>query len=150
MDSRWIENGPVSSPPRAVAYGAGALLVLAAIVGVGLGLQAASRPSAGPDIAAAHADADTLTARPLVDITPPTAAPASADARSDSSGADVAKADDLAAQTAKAQALQAKPTASPGDIDSIMTSATEKPPSTAKTGPDELPPNAPVKSDVPF
>jgi len=98
----------------------------------------------------AAAGAKTLTARPLVDVTPPTAAPAAADDKADSSDADSAKATDLAAQTAKAQALQAKPTGAPGDIDTIMTSASEKPLAPVKKGPDEAPPPAPVKSDVPF
>jgi hypothetical protein len=123
-----------------------------AIVGVGLGWQAASRPSTGPgDTGVATAnDANTLNATPLVDLTPTqTAKPAQASA-ADSSSADDAKADDLAAQTAKAQALQAKPTGTPGDIDSIMTSSSEKPPAPIKAGPAESPPNAPVKSDVPF
>jgi len=148
----WIQNGPVSLPPRALAYGVGALLFLTAAAGVGLGWRAASRPPSGPadPSALAARDANTLTARPLVDITPPAAARVAADDRSDSSDADSAKAAALAAQTVKAQALQAKPTGAPGDIDTIMTSASEKPLAPAKKGPDEAPPPTPVKSDVPF
>lgn len=152
LASGWIDNGPVSLPPRALAYGVGAALFLIAAAGAGLGWRAASRPPSGPadPNGAAAADANTLTARPLVDITPPAAARVAADDKSDSSDADSAKAADLAAQTAKAQALQAKPTGAPGDIDSIMTSASERPTAPAKKGPDEAPPPTPVKSDVPF
>jgi hypothetical protein len=148
----WINNGPVSLPPRALAYSVGALLFLIAAAGAGLGWRAASRPPSGPadPNAVAAADANTLTARPLVDITPPAAAKVAADDKSYSSDADAAKAADLAAQTAKAQALQAKPTGAPGDIDTIMTSASEKPLGPAKKGPDEAPPPTPAKSDVPF
>jgi hypothetical protein len=148
----WINDGPVSLPPRALAYGVGAILFLIAAAGIGLGWRAASRPPSGPTDAnaVAAADANTLTARPLVDITPPAAARVAADDKSESGDADSAKAADLAAQTAKAQALQAKPNGAPGDIDTIMTSATEKPLAPAKKGPDEAPPPTPVKSDVPF
>jgi hypothetical protein len=152
MPAQWIENGPVSLPTRSLAYWAGAFLVAMAFVGAGLGIQAAIRPASGLGDASVTtaSDANTLTATPLVDLTPaPVAKPAAAD-KADSSDADAAKADDLAAQTAKAQALQAKPTGNPGDIDSIMTSATEKPPAPVKSGVNEAPPNAPVKSDVPF
>jgi hypothetical protein len=148
----WINHGPVSLPPRPLAYGVGAILFLTAAAGAGLGWRAASRPPSGPadPNAVTAADANTLTARPLVDITPPVAAKVAADDKADSSDADSAKAADLAAQTAKAQALQAKPTGAPGDIDTIMTSASEKPLAPAKKGPDEAPPPTPVKSDVPF
>jgi len=130
----------------------GALLFLTAAMGATLGWRAAARPPSGPadPNAVATADTSTLTARPLVDITPPAATRAAADDKADSSDADTAKAADLAAQTAKAQALQAKPTGAPGDIDTIMTSASEKPLAPAKKGPDEAPPPTPVKSDVPF
>ncbi len=152
MASGWIDNGPVSLPPRVLAYGVGALLFLTAAMGATLGWRAAARPPSGPadPNAVAAADSSTLTARPLVDITPPAATRAAADDKADSSDADTAKAADLAAQTAKAQALQAKPTGAPGDIDTIMTSASEKPLAPAKKGPDEAPPPTPVKSDVPF
>ena len=56
----------------------------------------------------------------------------------------------ISGERTKAQALQAKPTGAPGDIDSIMTSASERPTAPAKKGPDEAPPPTPVKSDVPF
>ncbi len=152
MTSGWIENGPVSLPPRTIAYGAGAALVILALVGLGVGWQAASRPASGPTDAGVTTanDANTLNATPLVDLTPTqTAKPAEASS-SESDDAASAKADDLAAQTAKAQALQAKPTGAPGDIDQIMTSASEKPPTPTKPSAVEAPPNAPVKSDVPF
>ena len=151
MPRQWIENGPVSLPPPAVTFGAAAVLAAVAVAGVILGVQAASRPAGGPDLATAHADADTLTAQPLVDITPTAPTQTVADDKAaSSSDADSSKAEDLAAQTAKAQALQAKPAASPGDIDSIMTSASEKPPAPVNGPPEDPPPAAPVKSDVPF
>jgi hypothetical protein len=127
-------------------------LIVAAVAGVGLGIRAAYRSDDGPDVGAVSQaqDADTLTAHPLVDITPPPSVTAQTDQKADSSDADADKADDLAAQTAEAQALQAKPTATPGDIDQIMTSAAEKPPAATKTVPQAAAPNAPVKSDVPF
>jgi hypothetical protein len=91
---------------------------------------------------------DALTARPIVDLAPPTAAPT--EGKDDGGDDEADKADALAAQTAAAQAIQAKPSASGGNIDDVLASPTEKPPSGAKGGADEAPPGTPVKSDVPF
>jgi hypothetical protein len=152
MASGWIEHGPVSLPPRSLAYGAGAVVMLLAIAGVGLGFDAAWRRDAGPELNStgpANRPGD-LIAKPIVEIAPPTAAPDEAKSESDDSANDQAKADALAAQTAAAQALQAKASAK-GDIDDIMTSPTERPPTPVKAPTDEAPPaTAPVKSDVPF
>lgn len=152
MTRSWIENGAISLPPRTIAYGVGVALAVMALVGLGVGWQAASRPASGLETAGVTtaSDANTMTATPLVDLTPTQTAKPAETSSSDSGDAAAAKADDLAAQTAKAQALQAKPNGTPGDIDAIMTSASEKPPSPTKPSAVEAPPNGPVKSDVPF
>ncbi len=151
MTSAWIGNGPIALPSRGVAYGAGVAVVLFAMLGVGLGFQAAWRKGAAPDLdAASSAGAgkdDALTARPIVDLAPPTAAP---DAAKDGADDEADKVDALAAQTAAAQAIQAKTAKGEGDIDDVLTSPTEKPPAVAKGAADEAPPGVPVKSDVPF
>jgi hypothetical protein len=153
MASAWTENGPISLPSRSLAYGAGLAVVLFAILGVGAGFEAAFRRSAEPGLGAASdagAKDDALTAKPIVDLAPPTPAPEAAKDDADDADADQAKADALAAQTAAAQAIQAKPANGVGNIDEVLTSPTEKPPATASKGADEAPPGTPVKSDVPF
>ena len=40
MASEWTNNGPVSLPPRPMAYGAGVILLVLALAGLGLGLRA--------------------------------------------------------------------------------------------------------------
>jgi hypothetical protein len=152
MASAWTENGPISLPSRAIAYGAGLVVVLFALLGVGAGFEAASRRGGGPELDAASgagAKDDALIAKPIVDLAPPAPAPEANKDDSDDSDAD-AKADALAAQTAAAQAIQAKPANAAGNIDEVLTSPTEKPPATPAKGADEAPPGAPVKSDVPF
>jgi hypothetical protein len=151
MAGGWIDNGPVSLPPRAIAYSAGVLVFLLAVGGAGLGFEAAWRRQTGPEPSAAEPAnrAGDLVAKPIVEIAPPTPAPDAAKEDEDDKANDQAKASALAAQTAAAQAIQAK-TAAKGDIDDILTSPTEKPPSLVKA-PDEAPPSAaPVKTDVPF
>jgi hypothetical protein len=149
MADGWIENGPVSLPPRALAYGAGALVLVLAVVGGGLGYDAAWRRQAGPELNAtgpANQPGD-LVAKPIVEIAPPAPAPEESkdEDTADDQANDEAKADAL---TAAAQANQGKD--AKGDIDQIMASPTEKPPAPVK-GPPEAPPGtAPVKSDVPF
>jgi hypothetical protein len=153
MASAWTENGPISLPSRALAYGAGLAVVLFAVLGATAGYEAAFRRSGGPELdAAAEAGAkdDALIAKPIVDLAPPTPAPEAAKDTSDDADAEAAKADALAAQTAAAQAIQAKPANAGGNIDEVLASPTEKPPSTTGKGADEAPPGAPVKSDVPF
>jgi hypothetical protein len=153
MTNTWTDNGPVSLPPRWLAYSAGAVVLALAIVGVGLGLRAAWRDAGAPDIggpADNGAGSATLVARPIVQAPPPVVAPdADADqAKQDAADAEQAKADALAAKAAAAQAIQAKPAAPTGDIDDILASPSEKPPPPAKPAADEAPP--PVKTDVPF
>jgi len=60
MTNAWTENGPVSLPPRSLAYGAGALLVILAIAGVALGLRAAWREAGAPDLGAPAAIANAV------------------------------------------------------------------------------------------
>jgi len=156
MVNAWIDNGPVALPPRSLAYGAGAILVALALAGVALGLRAAWREAGAPDLgggpAGAASDDGALTAKPIVDLPAPVAAAEPAkDADKDAAAAEQAKADAIAAKTAAAQEVQAKPSKPAGDIDQILTSASEKPPAPAKPAADEAPPpSAPVKTDVPF
>lgn len=156
MANAWTSNGPVSTPPRPLAYFAGLLLVILAVAGVALGLRAAWRQAGAPSLsggtAEASSDDDTLTAKPIVDLPAPVAAPEPAkDAANDTNDADEAKADAIAAKTAAAQAIQSKPAKTGGDIDDILASTSEKPPAAAKPAADEAPPpGPPVKSDVPF
>jgi len=156
MAHAWIENGPVSLPPRSLAYGAGALVVVLALIGVALGFRAAWRqgvePGLGDNGSPTASSDDTLAARPIVELPPPVTAPTPAQepAKTDATADEEAKAKALAAQTAAAQAIQAKPSKPAGDIDDILTSASEKPPAPAPAPPDPAPPGAPVKSDVPF
>ena len=152
MASVWTENGPISLPSRALAYGAGLVVVVFAVLGVTMGFEAAFRRSAAPDLDAASGagvgQGDALIAKPIVDLAPPTAAPEDKKDDSDDADDDAAKADALAAKTAAAQAIQAKPATAGGNIDDILTSASEKPPAPVKPSSDEAPP--PEKSDVPF
>jgi hypothetical protein len=155
MASAWTHNGPVSLPPRSLAYGAGAVIALMILVGLAMGYHAALRQGLEPglgDNGVEAASTDTLTARPIVELPPPVAAPAPAQeaAKTDATSDDEAKAKELAAQTAAAQAIQAKPSKAAGDIDDILTSASEKPPAPAPAPADPAPPGPPVKSDVPF
>jgi hypothetical protein len=150
MADGWIENGPVSLPPRVLAYGAGALVLAMAVVGGGLGFDAAWRRQAGPELNAtgpANQPGDVI-AKPIVEIAPPAPAPEESkdEDTADDQANDEAKADAL---TAAAQANQGKSDAK-GDIDQIMTSPTEKPPAPVKAPPEAPPGTAPVKSDVPF
>ena len=152
MASAWTDNGPVSLPSRSLAYGAGVAVLLLAAAGVGMGFEAAFHRSATPDLSAEATQAggkdDALIAKPIVELAPPTAAPAAADDGSDAADDEAAKADAIAAQTAAAQAIQAKPSTTGGNIDDVLTSPTEKPPASTKGPADGAPP--PVKSDVPF
>lgn len=153
MAGVWTPNGPISLPPRVLAYGAGLLILLMAAAGVGLGLKAASREAGAPDLGTVVRDdagQAILAARPIVQAPPPDAA-ADADSDTDADSADAAKSDNIAEKTAAAQQVQAKPAKPAGDIDEILASPTEKPPTPAKPTTDEAPPpSAPVNTDVPF
>jgi hypothetical protein len=154
MASAWIENGPVSLPPRSLAYGVGAALFLLAFVGVGLGLRAAWRESGAPGLAgdsSQSADsADTLIAKPIVELPPPPVANEADNEATTDVKEDDSKADAIQEKTAEAQQVQATASKSGGDIDKILASPTEKPTAPAKPVTDETPPGPPVKSDVPF
>jgi len=153
MASAWIDSDPVASPPPAVALGVAAALIILAFVGVTLGLHAALRQGGAPDVAGATESvdtADTLTAKPIVEL------PASAAASNTADNAVVQDADKddssdaIEAKTAEAQQVQSTASKSGGDIDQILASPSEKPTAPAKPVAVEAPPPPPVKSDVPF
>jgi hypothetical protein len=155
MASAWTGSGPVTVPPRGLAYGIGGALLLLAFVGAGMGIRAAWKDTGAPELggaAATSADsADTLTAKPIVEL------PAAANVASNSSdntadGSDDSSAGDLQAKTAEAQQVQSTASKQGADIDKILASPTEKPPAASKPTTDEAPPppGPPVKSDVPF
>ncbi|HWF00299.1 MAG TPA: hypothetical protein VG248_10925 [Caulobacteraceae bacterium] len=152
MASTWVRQGPVASPPAALAYLAGAVILIAALVGAALGFTAAWRPGGDAELGgrAGAAASGVIDAKPIVDLANTAAPPASAGAADASSSDDDAKAASLAARAAAAQADQAKPAGAKGDIDQINTPPDEKPPAPVKPSTDEAAPNAPVKSDVPF
>jgi hypothetical protein len=153
MVSAWTGNGPVSVPPRSLAFGVGGALVLLAFVGVGLGLRAAWRESGAPDIGGATSasvgDADTMIAKPIVVLPTPAAATNAADNTASEAADNTADAIDV--KTAEAQRIQSATAKSNPDIDQILASPSEKPTTPSKQGGDEAaPPGPPVKSDVPF
>ena len=148
MTQAWTPDGPISLPPRSLAYGAGAVIAAMALVGVGLGFNASLRQSSAPDLEGSgqtvSADGAPI-ARPIVELPPPVTA--ANDAAASASNAVDADAGNIDAQTAAAQAVQSKPSKAPADIDQILTSKTERPPALVKAPTDEAPP---VKTDVPF
>jgi len=147
MTSAWIENGPVSVPSKPVTYTAGVVLAVIAVAGLGLGFKAAMRqPSETVGPGQKVAADGSIQAQPIVVLPPPVAAPQTQQAKTPTP-TDQAKAD-AAARAAAAQQVQAKPANPNGDIDDILTSASEKPPAPVKPAADEAPP--PPKSDVPF
>jgi hypothetical protein len=157
MANTWSGAGPVSLPPKWLAYLAAVSIFVMAVVGVALGFRAAWRAPNEPGSASengrgATADGE-LVAHPIVEMPPP-AAPATTD-KSDEAAADAATDAEvanasIASKTAAAQALQSKSSNASGNIDDILTSPQEKPPAPVKSAADEAPPTAPVKSDVPF
>jgi hypothetical protein len=150
MTQAWTPDGPISLPPRTLAYGAGAVIAAMAVVGIGLGFNASLRQSSAPGVEgvgqSASADGAPI-ASPIVELPPPVAAASDEASTNTTTNAVDAEADTIDAQTAAAQAVQSKPSKSAGDIDQILTSHTEKPPAPVKATADEAPP---VKSDVPF
>ena len=157
MANTWINNGPVSLPPRSLAYAAGAMIVAMAFIGVGTGFRAAWRAPSEPRSTlesnrGATADGE-LIAHPIIEMPP--ASTASTSDKADDAAADAAvdaevANESIASKTAAAQAVQSKPSSPSGNIDDILTSPQEKPPVPVKSAPEEAPPMAPVKSDVPF
>ena len=156
MANVWSGSGSVSLPPRWLAYLAGFFILVMAIAGIGLGFRAAwrapSEPGSASDIGRPTGADGEIVAHPIVEA-PAVAAPAadtSDDAAADAAtDADVAR-ESIASKTAAAQALQSKSSNASGNIDDILTSPQEKPPTPVKAQTDEAPPAAPVKSDVPF
>jgi len=151
MASAWTDTSPISLPSRPLVYGASVVVIVFAVLGASLGFQAAFRKASAAEVDTAGESGgrdDAVAARPIVDLAPPPPAPVAN--KADTDDADDAKADALAAQTAAAQAIQAKPSKSGGDIDDVLASPTEKPPTPTKAPADEAPPGTPVKSDVPF
>ena len=157
MVNVWSGSGPVSVPPRWLAYLAGFIIFIMAFAGIGLGFRAAWRAPSEPGSASeggrdAAADSE-LVAHPIVEMPPPVA-PATNDKGDDAAAdaatdAEVAN-ESIASKTAAAQALQSKPSSPSGNIDDILASPQEKPPAPVKSSAEEAPPTAPVKSDVPF
>ena len=151
----WSGPSPVSLPPRWLAYLAGFLILVMAVVGVGLGFRAAwrapSEPGSASDIGHSTASDGEMIAHPIVESppTPPPTTNRNDDAADAATDADVAN-EFIASKTAAAQALQSKASIASGNIDDILTSPQEKPPAPVKAQADEAPPMAPVKSDVPF
>jgi hypothetical protein len=155
MASAWTGVGPVTVPPRGLAYGIGGALLLLALVGAGMGIRAAWKDNGAPDLggaSAASADsADTLTAKPIVEL-PAAANTAANTADNTSDNADDSGAGDIQQKTAEAQQVQSNAAKQNADIDKILASPSEKPPAPTKPTTDEAPPppGPPVKSDVPF
>jgi hypothetical protein len=147
-------NGPVSTPPRGVVYGAATAVALAAVIGVGLGFRAGWRdggrtpfggsdPSQGVDSA--------VIAKPIVDIPQvEQQAPVNTVASNATDNSDDDDSNAIAAKAAAAQALQSKSVTTTPTIDDVEASPSEKPAAAAKPSTDESEPGAPVKTDVPF
>ena len=111
----WIANGPVALPPRSLAYMAGASLFAVAVLGVGLGFNAAQRQAGAPDARAdaSRAAADgSIEAHPIVELPPAVVPPApdqAAKDAADDAATDAAVANkSIAQKAAAAQAVQAE------------------------------------------
>ena len=152
----WIEDGPVSTPPRSLTYLVAGVMVITAGIAGALGFRATLRDGA-PSLLGGRGGAretqQTIDARPIVQL--PVAQPVAVAKPASNALADAADKVDtnsLAAQTAAAQQIQAKPSKPAGNIDDILTSPSERPQAPAKPGADETPPGAPdpAKSEVPF
>jgi hypothetical protein len=153
MVSVWTGQEPVSTPPKNLAYGAGAALIVLAFVGVGLGYKASLR-GGGSDSSGQVASADdsgALIAKPIVQLPTAPAASNTADNAADAEADNSDKGTAIEVKTAEAQRVQAATAKSGPDIDQILTSPSERPTAPAKGAGDEAaPPGPPVKSDVPF
>ncbi|MGA0602860.1 hypothetical protein ACO2Q3_19280 [Caulobacter sp. KR2-114] len=151
MSSEWTHNGPVSLPPRSVAYGAGVLVLLVGLAGLGFGFKTglrSSQPGAADASARVAADGSAEEAKPIVVLPPPVTAPVAATAapKKDDGDSSADDAKEAQAQAAAAQQVQGKGK-SGQDIDDILTSSSEKPPAPVKPSNDEAPP---TRSDVPY
>jgi hypothetical protein len=160
----WTANGPVSVPPRGLVYVVAFLILAAAAGGSVLGFKSSQRDTArggatvGVDQSQGIDQAPDAT--PIVDITamqapPPTAAATNTLAAATNATAartdEDAATNDIAVRAAAVQAAQNNPAKPAPDIDSILTSQTERPQPPAKPSTDDQPPNPPpAKTDVPF
>src|SRR5579859_5430650 len=91
MSSEWTQNGPVSLPPNAVAYGAGLMVLVVALAGLAFGFKTglhSSQPGAADASARVAADGSTEEARPIVVLPPPVTAPVAATAAPKKDAAD--------------------------------------------------------------
>lgn len=153
MSSEWTQNGPVSLPPRSVAYGAGLIVLVVGLAGLGFGFKTglhSSQPGAADASARVTADGSTEEARPIVVLPPPVTAPvvaATAAPKKDEADSSTDDAKEAQAQAVAAQQVQGKGGKSGQDIDDILTSSSEKPPAPVKPSNDEAPP---TRSDVPY
>ncbi|MFI4976949.1 MAG: hypothetical protein ACHP84_20640 [Caulobacterales bacterium] len=150
----WTEHGPISLPPKPLAYGAGAALVVLAILGVGLGFRASLREPGAPSVGTEQAGGpdQPMIAKPIVELPAPQQAAAAKPDTNSAQEADNADTNAIDAQAAAARQVQAKSASQGGDIDQILQSKTEKPQAPAKPAADEAAPGGPdaSKSDVPF
>ena len=152
----WIENGPVSLPPRSVMALAGTAILVVALVGGLFGFSAGWRGGAETTRGSIdqNQDIDQATdAKPLVTLIeptapPPTNAPAANTAQAKNDSDDDDDSNEIAAKTAAVQAVQSKPSEAAPDIDHLLASPNEKPEAPAKPTTDEQAP--PSKTDVPF
>jgi len=154
----WIDNGPVSLPPRWLAYTVGFLAVALAIGGVGVGFHTAWRNGDRVSVGggARAADDTAVAARPIVVLPEMEQQAAAANAATATNTAAADDADDnddetnsLASRSAAAQAVQSHVTMAGANIDDLNTSHTERPQAPAKPSADESAPSD-GKSDVPF
>ncbi len=144
----WTDHSPVSLPPRTAVYAAALVIGIAGLAGVGVGMRAGLRDVGRPGLAStgqAQADEQAAIAKPIVDISSVEQQAVATNAAADNAD-DADASNELAAKTAALQAAQSKPSQGNDNIDQMMASPTEKPPTLAKPVQDEAPP----KSDVPF
>jgi hypothetical protein len=164
----WTANDPVSTPGKGTVYVAAFFLAVTAIVGVGLGFRAsmrdASRSGAQGSVDDNLGVDQAQPARPIVEIPnqvapPPETNAAATNGLAAATNTVVKKPDeadatnDIAVRTAAVQAAQNNPAKPPADIDSLLTSQSERPQAPAKPSTDDQPPAAstpPAKTDVPF
>jgi len=152
MSTEWTHNGPVSLPPRSIAYGAGVAVLVVALVALGFGFKTglrSSQPGAADASARVAADGSTDEAKPIVVLPPPVTAPVAANTAAPKKDDAESSTDDkeAQAQAAAAQQVQGKGGKSGQDVDDILTSSSEKPPAPVKPSNDEAPP---TRSDVPY
>ncbi|MGH6957632.1 MAG: hypothetical protein ACREEW_13285 [Caulobacteraceae bacterium] len=150
----WIENGPVSIPPKPVVRTVAVLVAVVALAGIGYGLREGWRDGGRSAIGATDSTDDVaaaVQAQPLVTLPPvePPAPSNAAPAANALADKDEDAANAIAEKTAAAQAAQSKPAQSVPDIDDILTSSSEKPQAPAKGSGDQSGAGS-AKNEVPF